>query len=80
LLRRSFAAGDGAAERVATFTLDAWRRGNLLTRSGAGSRATAWTRVADPHFEKMLYDNGPLLRFVFRRVTVTKNRCSRAWP
>jgi uncharacterized protein YyaL (SSP411 family) len=35
--------------------------GGIYDQLGGGFAATASTRVAIPHFEKMLYDNGPLL-------------------
>src|SRR5260221_606076 len=62
-LRRSSAAGDGAAERVATYTLERMALGGIYDQIGGGfSRYSVDAQWQIPHFEKMLYDNGPLLR------------------
>jgi uncharacterized protein YyaL (SSP411 family) len=63
LLRRYAAAGDARALHVATFTLERMAEGGIYDQLGGGfcrySTDASWTI---PHFEKMLYDNGPLLR------------------
>jgi len=63
LLRRFAATGDQHALHVATFTLERMAEGGIYDQLGGGfcrySVDATWTI---PHFEKMLYDNGPLLR------------------
>ncbi len=62
LLRRFAATGDRHALHVATFTLERMAEGGIYDQLGGGFCRYAvdatWTI---PHFEKMLYDNGPLL-------------------
>jgi uncharacterized protein YyaL (SSP411 family) len=62
-LRRYAAAGDRQALHVAAFTLERMAEGGIYDQLGGGfcrySVDATWTI---PHFEKMLYDNGPLLR------------------
>ncbi len=73
-LRRSSAAGDGAAERVATYTLERMALGGIYDQIGGGfSRYSVDAQWQIPHFEKMLYDNGPLLRLYSDAWTVTKD-------
>jgi uncharacterized protein YyaL (SSP411 family) len=61
-LRRFAATGDRHALHVATFTLERMAEGGIYDQLGGGFCRYAvdatWTI---PHFEKMLYDNGPLL-------------------
>jgi uncharacterized protein YyaL (SSP411 family) len=63
LLRRHAATGDKHALHVAVFTLEKMAEGGIYDQLGGGfcrySVDATWTI---PHFEKMLYDNGPLLR------------------
>ena len=63
LLRRHAAVGDAEALRRATHTLARMALGGLYDQVGGGfarySVDATWTI---PHFEKMLYDNGWLLR------------------
>ena len=63
LMRRFAATGDRHALHVATFTLERMAEGGIYDQIGGGfcrySVDATWTI---PHFEKMLYDNGPLLR------------------
>ena len=63
LMRRFAATGDRHALHVATFTLERMAEGGIYDQLGGGfcrySVDATWTI---PHFEKMLYDNGPLLR------------------
>ncbi|HUL92778.1 MAG TPA: thioredoxin domain-containing protein [Burkholderiales bacterium] len=73
-LRRSAAAGDGAAERIATFTLERMALGGIYDHLGGGfSRYSVDAEWMIPHFEKMLYDNGPLLRLYADAWTATRN-------
>jgi uncharacterized protein YyaL (SSP411 family) len=61
-LRRHAATGDADALAMATTTLTAMAEGGIYDHLGGGfcrySTDAEWTI---PHFEKMLYDNGPLL-------------------
>jgi hypothetical protein len=63
LMRRHAATGDTHALQVAVFTLERMAEGGICDQLGGGfcrySVDATWTI---PHFEKMLYDNGPLLR------------------
>jgi uncharacterized protein YyaL (SSP411 family) len=63
LVRRYAATGDKHALHVAAFTLERMAEGGIYDQLGGGfcrySVDATWTI---PHFEKMLYDNGPLLR------------------
>ena len=73
-LRRSAAAGDGAAERIATHTLERMALGGIYDQLGGGfARYSVDAEWTIPHFEKMLYDNGPLLRLYADAWTVTHN-------
>jgi len=73
-LRRSAASGDGAAERVATYTLERMALGGIYDHLGGGfARYSVDAEWMIPHFEKMLYDNGPLLRLYADAWTVTGN-------
>jgi uncharacterized protein len=62
-LRRYFATRNHGALRMATLTLQKMAEGGIYDQLGGGfcrySTDPYW-RI--PHFEKMLYDNGPLLR------------------
>jgi len=61
-LRRS-ASGDGAALHLACFTLEKMAKGGIYDQLGGGfCRYSVDQYWMIPHFEKMLYDNGPLLR------------------
>ncbi len=63
LLRRFAASGDGEALQLASFTLLKMVRGGLFDQLRGGfSRYSVDEQWAIPHFEKMLYDNGWLLR------------------
>ena len=67
LLRRHAAAPDGAAGRqaldMATLTLRRMAEGGIYDQVGGGfARYSVDAHWAIPHFEKMLYDNGWLLR------------------
>ena len=61
LLRRA-QAGDAQARDMALFTLTKMASGGVVDQLGGGfCRYSVDTQWAIPHFEKMLYDNGPLL-------------------
>ncbi len=54
--------GDDGARRMLLFTLEKMLRGGLFDQLGGGFfRYAVDERWQIPHFEKMLYDNGPLL-------------------
>src|SRR5229473_1140164 len=73
-LRRSAAAGDGTAQRVATYTLERMALGGIYDQIGGGfARYSVDGQWMIPHFEKMLYDNGPLLRLYSDAWAATKN-------
>jgi uncharacterized protein YyaL (SSP411 family) len=61
LLRR-FAAGDSGALEMVTVTLTHMAEGGIYDQLGGGfCRYSVDAQWTIPHFEKMLYDNGPLL-------------------
>jgi uncharacterized protein YyaL (SSP411 family) len=80
LLRRAARGGDPDARNMALHTLRKMADGGIHDQLGGGfCRYSVDERWAIPHFEKMLYDNGPLLALyadahvltgeaVFRRV------------
>jgi uncharacterized protein len=73
-LRRAAAAGDGAAQRIATTTLERMALGGIYDQIGGGfARYSVDAQWQIPHFEKMLYDNGPLLRLYSDAWTVTRD-------
>ncbi|WP_269087652.1 thioredoxin domain-containing protein [Solemya pervernicosa gill symbiont] len=62
LLRHWSATGDNEALESATFTLRKMALGGLFDHLGGGfCRYSVDNQWMIPHFEKMLYDNGPLL-------------------
>ena len=62
LLRRYAADGDSAARDMALATLRRMAEGGIHDQIGGGfCRYSVDERWEIPHFEKMLYDNGPLL-------------------
>lgn len=62
LLRRA-RLGDARARELALFTLTKMASGGVRDQLGGGfCRYSVDERWAIPHFEKMLYDNGPLLQ------------------
>ena len=62
LLRRSRAADDATSKHTVLFTLQQMAHGGLYDQLGGGfCRYSVDDRWDIPHFEKMLYDNGPLL-------------------
>jgi len=73
-LLRQAAQGDEAARRMALNSLEAMVRGGLFDQLGGGFyRYSVDARWAIPHFEKMLYDNGPLLELYTRAWQVSGN-------
>jgi len=74
LLRRHARTGDRAALEQATFTLRRMALGGIYDQVGGGfarySVDATWTI---PHFEKMLYDNGWLLRLYADAWAVTRD-------
>ena len=68
-LRRSAEPGKAelrdAARHIACFTLERMCKGGIFDQLGGGfARYSVDAEWAIPHFEKMLYDNGPLLRLL----------------
>jgi uncharacterized protein YyaL (SSP411 family) len=62
LLRRA-QAGDAQAREMALFSLRKMASGGVVDQLGGGfCRYSVDEQWAIPHFEKMLYDNGPLLQ------------------
>ncbi len=63
LLRLAVAAGDEPARDAVLLTLRRMAEGGIYDHLGGGfCRYSTDARWMIPHFEKMLYDNGPLLR------------------
>ena len=61
-LRRYAAVGDGSALAMADLTLERMCEGGIYDHLGGGfCRYSTDATWSIPHFEKMLYDNGPLL-------------------
>jgi len=61
-LRRYFTAGNSEALHMATLTLEKMAEGGIYDQVGGGFyRYSTDKQWQIPHFEKMLYDNGPLL-------------------
>ena len=62
LLRRHAAQADAGALHIAAFTLKKMAEGGIYDQLGGGfARYSTDAQWHIPHFEKMLYDNGPLL-------------------
>ncbi|BAN70021.1 thioredoxin domain-containing protein [endosymbiont of unidentified scaly snail isolate Monju] len=62
LLHQGAHHGHGEARHMALFTLERMAEGGLFDQLGGGFyRYSVDERWEIPHFEKMLYDNGPLL-------------------
>ena len=72
LLRRHAATGDAKARDMALTTLTRMAEGGIFDQLGGGfCRYSVDERWAIPHFEKMLYDNGPLLRLYAEAFALT---------
>lgn len=62
LLRRHMASGDQRSRQMVLTTLDRMAAGGIYDHLGGGfCRYSVDRQWTIPHFEKMLYDNGPLL-------------------
>ena len=74
LLRRYAALGDRASLQRATLTLRKMALGGIYDQVGGGfARYSVDERWAIPHFEKMLYDNGWLLRLYADAWAITRD-------
>ncbi len=79
LLRRHAATGDTEALHMATFTLANMAGGGIYDQLGGGfARYSTDERWLIPHFEKMLYDNGPLLALYADAFALSGNALFRA--
>lgn len=73
-LRRYAESGDTDAQHMALFTLEAICKGGIFDQLGGGfARYSVDEEWAIPHFEKMLYDNGPLLRLLADAALIAAN-------
>jgi hypothetical protein len=73
-LREGVLRGDAQAREVTTFTLTKMAEGGIYDQLGGGfCRYSVDELWMIPHFEKMLYDNGPLLRLYADAWLVTAN-------
>ena len=62
-LRHYFATKDQEVLRITAYTLEKMAKGGIYDQLGGGfCRYSTDQHWSIPHFEKMLYDNGPLLR------------------
>ncbi len=74
LLRRSHECADERSAAMVTATLTAMAQGGLYDQIGGGFfRYSVDDRWSIPHFEKMLYDNGLLLRLYADAWLVTRD-------
>jgi len=72
-LRHYAAAGDESALHIAVHTLERMALGGIFDQLGGGfSRYSVDAEWMIPHFEKMLYDNGPLLALLADAWTITR--------
>ena len=73
-LRYTAAGGKQGVANMALFTLDKMQQGGIYDQLGGGfCRYSVDERWAIPHFEKMLYDNGPLLGLFADAYALTGN-------
>jgi uncharacterized protein YyaL (SSP411 family) len=73
LLRRYAAKGEREALELAAFTLRKMAEGGIYDQVGGGfARYSVDDKWAIPHFEKMLYDNGWLLRLYADAWAITR--------
>ena len=78
-LRRFAATGSEVARHIACFTLESMCRGGIYDQIGGGfARYAVDADWAIPHFEKMLYDNGPLLRLLADAWLIAENDAQKA--
>ena len=74
LLRHHARTADAAALQMASFTLERMIRGGINDQLGGGFCRYAVDDLWEiPHFEKMLYDNGPLLALCCDAYALTDN-------
>ena len=74
LLRHYDVAGNEAALKQVTLTLDRMALGGIYDQLGGGfARYSTDTDWFAPHFEKMLYDNGQLLTLYAEAYSLTKS-------
>ena len=74
-LRYTAAGGKKSVADMALFTLDKMQQGGIYDQLGGGfCRYSVDERWAIPHFEKMLYDNGPLLGLFADAYALTGNQ------
>ena len=72
-LRRYAATGDESVLHIAVHTLERMASGGIFDQLGGGfSRYSVDAEWMIPHFEKMLYDNGPLLALLADVWTITR--------
>jgi len=77
-LRRGVLEADEVARQVALVTLRKMAEGGIYDQLGGGfCRYSVDERWMIPHFEKMLYDNGPLLRLYTDAWLVTRDQLFR---
>ena len=77
-LRRYAESGNTDARHAACFTLERMCLGGLFDQLGGGfARYSVDGEWTIPHFEKMLYDNGPLLRLLADAWLVAENDAQR---
>ncbi|MES2353289.1 MAG: thioredoxin domain-containing protein [Pseudomonadota bacterium] len=75
LLRRYAKTKEMDVLHIPAFTLEKMVRGGIYDQLGGGfSRYSVDQQWMIPHFEKMLYDNGPLLRLVADTWLITGNK------
>jgi uncharacterized protein len=73
-LRRHAATGDAHALGIVTLTLARMAEGGIYDHLGGGfCRYSVDAQWTIPHFEKMLYDNGPLLALCADTWTITRD-------
>ena len=73
-LRYTFGGGTVPVGEMALFTLEKMEQGGIYDQLGGGfCRYSVDERWAIPHFEKMLYDNGPLLGLFADAFVLTGN-------
>jgi uncharacterized protein YyaL (SSP411 family) len=73
-LTQGVSRGDQQARRVALVTLERMALGGIYDQLGGGfCRYSVDEHWSIPHFEKMLYDNGPLLRLYADAWLITGN-------
>jgi len=73
LIRRAYRTGDTTLTDMVVRTLEQMGRGGVYDQLGGGfHRYSVDARWIVPHFEKMLYDNAPLLRVLVQAYRLTQ--------